>query len=67
MPSSVIEAIQQGIWDFEPEYKDDATFEQTTALPGTGAKLEVLAKRLRQGYPLWHPADRRTYRDDDVE
>ena len=65
MPSSVIEAIQQGIWDFEPDDKDDETFERTKALPGTDAKLQVMAERLSQGYPLWHPEDRRSYRDED--
>lgn len=66
VPSSVIEAIQQGIWDYEPDnMEDDETFEQTKALPGTDEKLRVMADRLSQGYPLWHPEDRRSYRDED--
>ncbi len=67
MPSSVIEAIQQGIWDFEPQEQRDTGFERTGALPGTDEKLDVLADRLSQGLPLWHPNDRRTFRDDDAE
>ena len=63
MPSSVIEAIQLGIWDFEPEEKRDEDFDQTQALPGSQEKLDVLAERLEQGHPLWHPEDRHTYED----
>ena len=67
VPSSVIEAIQQGIWDFEPDEADGKKFKRTGALPGTGEKLGVLAERLSKGLPLWHPEDRRTFRDDDVD
>ncbi len=67
MPSSVIEAIQQGIWDFEPAESGGRNFQRTGALPGTNDKLDVLAERLSTGQPLWHPEDRRTYRDDDSE
>jgi len=67
VPSSVIEAIQQGIWDFEPAEADGKRFKRTRALPGTGEKLGVLAERLGKGLPLWHPEDRRTFRDDDIE
>ena len=34
-------------------------------MPGTAEKLDVLAERLQQGLPLWHPSDRRSY-DDQV-
>jgi len=61
VPSSVLDAIKLGIWDFEPEVKDRASYEATRALPGTDEKLEVMARRVRQGLPLWHPGDRRTY------
>ena len=61
MPSSVLDAIKLGIWDFEPEDKDRKSYEATHALPGTDEKLEVMARRVRQGLPLWHPGDRRTY------
>lgn len=63
MPHSVIEAIKLGLWDFEPdtdtEGEDD--FSATEALPGTNAKLEVLALRVESGLPLWHPSDRLTF------
>lgn len=32
-------------------------FRPTNALPGTREKLEILASRLRDGLPLWHPED----------
>ena len=66
MPRSVLEAIKQGQWNFEPssEVADDAA---THALPGTSEKLDVLAERLRQGLPLWNSSDRRTYDDRDSD
>lgn len=69
MPNSVIDAIRQGIWDFEPEEETNREFECTDALPGSTHKLSVLAERLSEGKPLWHPEDRRTYGDHlpDVE
>ena len=60
---SVLEAIQSGQWDFEPEDSQsrDDQFSATNALPGTDEKLEVLSERIRRGLPLWHPDDRHTY------
>lgn len=29
----------------------------TVALPGSQAKVRVLAERVRRGHPLWHPQD----------
>ena len=58
VPESVIEAIRQGLWDFEPEQRRAEDFRATSAMPGTQAKLEVLAARVRSGLPLWHPCDR---------
>ncbi len=66
MPRSVLEAIQQGQWNFEPQAAVEQT-EATDALPGTTQKLDVLADRLRQGLPLWNPSDRRSYNDGDVD
>ena len=60
MAKSVLEAIQVGQWDFEPE-THDIEFDSTNALPGSEEKLEVLATRIQQGLPLWHPSDRHTY------
>ncbi|MCL4190148.1 MAG: hypothetical protein KJZ87_00275 [Thermoguttaceae bacterium] len=61
MPKSVLEAIQQGLWDFEPPDVSSGEFDRTDAMPGTDEKLRVLAERLRGGLPLWHPLDRSDY------
>lgn len=61
MPDSVIEAIRQGIWDFEPSEQDTNGFRATAAMPGTDEKLEILAARVQQGLPLWHNKDRDSY------
>lgn len=58
MPKSVLEAIKEGLWDFEPPEIESGGFDATEAMPGTQDKLEVLADRVRQGLPLWHPHDR---------
>jgi len=67
VPNSVIDAVKQGVWDFEPETAESEDYDSTAALPGSGKKLEVLAQRLAEGLPLWHPSDRRSYDDEDVE
>ena len=61
MPSSVLEAIQQGQWDFEPAQVASDRFSPTGAVPGSDEKVSILAERLRRGEPLWHPSDRRDY------
>jgi hypothetical protein len=66
VPNSVLEAIKMGIWDFDPGDCDVADYKSTAAMPGTEAKLAVLADRLRNGLPLWHPHDRRSYDDSDL-
>jgi len=58
VPRSVLEAIKMGFWDFEPPEVESSQFECTEAMPGTKAKLEVLAQRVENGLPLWHPDDR---------
>lgn len=58
MPTSVLEAIKLGFWDFEPEEARPTEYDSTEALPGTQAKLEVLAERVQRGLPLWHTNDR---------
>jgi len=65
VPRSVIEAIKQGDWNFEPGGQEPVNLKETTALPGTIEKLDVLADRLRQGLPLWHPRDRLAYDESD--
>ncbi len=62
VPSSILEAIKLGLWDYEPtddESRDE--FAATQALPGTDEKLQVLAERVRLGLPLWHNDDRLCY------
>lgn len=65
MPNSVLDAIRLGIWDYEPEKVESNRFDPTRALPGSDEKLDILARRLASGLPLWHPQDRRSY-DDTV-
>ena len=67
MPRSVLEAIRQGDWSFEPQSPQVTKLDATAALPGSAEKLDVLAERLRQGLPLWHPADRLSYDDRESE
>jgi len=63
--TSVLEAIREGYWDFEPLETDQDEFDSTHALPGTDAKLEILARRVQNGLPLWHPSDRMTFDDSE--
>ena len=58
MPKSVLEAIKMGFWDYEPPQVDSDHYPSTDAMPGTKAKVQVLAERIRCGLPLWHPLDR---------
>jgi hypothetical protein len=66
VPRSIIEAIKQGDWNYEPGRDEPVNLKETSALPGTIEKLDVLADRLRQGLPLWHPHDRLTYGEDEA-
>ena len=66
MSRSVLEAIKQGDWDFEPSSQQVVNLKATAAMPGTNEKLDVLAERLRQGLPLWHPSDRLSYDDREA-
>ncbi len=66
MPNSVLEAIKLGLWDFEPKSQvEQERFRATGAMPGTTAKLDVLAERVRLGLPLWHPSDRQDFDEDE--
>lgn len=60
---SVLDAIREGNWSFEPETVDPNKFDATRAIPGTEEKLRVLADRVRAGLPLWHTSDRADYED----
>ncbi len=65
MAESILDAIKDGQWDYEPEQLTSDNYDSTRALPGTDEKLDILASRVKTGLPLWHPSDRRTY--DDTE
>ncbi len=58
VPKSVLDAIKMGFWDFEPPLVDSDHFDRADAMPGTKDKLSVLAERVKNGLPLWHPQDR---------
>lgn len=45
--------------DFAPRVDDE--FTPTTAPAGSREKLEILAERVKAGYPLWHEEDRMDY------
>lgn len=57
MPKSVLEAVQAGVFDYEPDSISPHCYDRTAARQGTAEKIAVLAERLRNGLPLWHPAD----------
>lgn len=63
---SVLDAIREGDWNFEPERVEEDQFAATEAIPGTRAKLAVLAARARAGLPLWHDEDRLDYDDGNA-
>ena len=67
MPKSVLDAIREGIWDYEPNSAEPRKYNSTTALPGTYEKLDILAERVSRGLPLWHPSDRQSFNDDDTD
>jgi hypothetical protein len=64
---SLLEAIKQGNWEFEPAGETPPERPATAAMPGSKEKLDILAERLQLGLPLWHDSDRRTYNDEDKE
>ncbi len=58
---SILEAIQEGNWDYEPSDQFSDEYDSTEAMPGSDDKLSILAQRVEEGLPLWHPSDRLTY------
>ena len=56
-----------GLWDFEPPEVASSQFDATEAMPGTKAKLDVLAQRVGRGLPLWHPEDRDEVPEEHAE
>lgn len=67
MRQSVLKAIRQGEWDFEPEPMQEEMYESTAAMPGSDEKVKELAKRAREGLPLWHSEDRQTFDDTNID
>ena len=65
MADSILDAIRNGEWDFEPDLVEEDRFESTQALPGTQDKVDEMADRVRKGLPLWHSKDRRYYDDSE--
>lgn len=61
MARSILEAVRDGHWDYEPAPCRLDAFQPTQAIPGSDEKLSILCERVRRGLPLWHPADRRYY------
>lgn len=57
-PRTVLDAIRQKQWNFEPHEIDLEDYEACGSMPGTQDKISILAERVRRGLPLWHPADR---------
>ncbi len=65
MAKSVLDAIKMGQWDFELKPTPVNCDSCTEAMPGSKEKADVLAERVRQGLPLWHPADRHSFDEDE--
>lgn len=65
MPESVLDAIRQGQWDYEPDVVASEEYDCTAALPGSNEKIDILAARAQDGLPLWHPEDRRSFDDSE--
>lgn len=65
MPKSILEAIKLGLWEFEPSEVPSEEYDATGNMPGTREKLDVLADRIANGEPLWHPSDREDIEDPD--
>ena len=63
MANSVLDAIRQGDWTFEPADVSEERYESTAALPGSQSKVATLAERASCGLPLWHSEDRKCYDD----
>lgn len=66
MPRSVLTAIEEGVWDYEPSDVSEKDYSSTEALPGSEEKLKLLAERLCDGLPLWHPDDRQSVDDSET-
>ena len=64
MRKSVLEAIKEGNWKYEPERVEETQFDATAAVPGSDEKLAIIAARVEAGLPLWHGCDKIDYEDE---
>ena len=62
---SVLEAIREGDWFYEPVDVAPSRYDATAAVPGSREKIDVLAARAQEGLPLWHVHDRPDYDEPD--
>jgi len=58
MVRSILDAVKQGDWDYEPTMLLEEDYDPVDAMPGTPEKLEAMAERVARGEPLWHDEDR---------
>ena len=58
---SVLDAIREGDWTFEPDEVGEGNFDDTAAMLGSSEKIDIMADRVRQGLPIWHSSDRRSF------
>lgn len=65
MTISVLDAIRDGDWDYEPPTVKDNQYVSTKAMPGSKDKVQAMAERIEDGLPLWHPEDRISYDEID--
>lgn len=61
MQKSILDAVREGVWDYEPNELPINSYDATAAIPGSAEKLKILADRAEQGLPLWHVSDRLDY------
>lgn len=67
MTKSVLDAIKDGLWDFEPENVASKQYHSTGAMPGTKEKLDIMAQRVKEGLPIWHDSDRSDFDEKHPE
>lgn len=65
MTQSVLQAIREGQWNYEPDFSQQQEFDSTPALPGSVEKVATLATRAETGLPLWHPQDRLSFDESE--
>lgn len=67
MRKSILDAIREGAWDYEPQEVAANTYDPTGAVPGSDEKLQILAERAEAGLPLWHDSDCLDYEEEEEE